>query len=120
MNLADTALQRIANAKRDGSAVSIVDSPVGCVIILSAPAAASESPADLIPEADAARLAATRIRTVRDARRTGELVAFGGQRDRSYRRGDVLAWAESRRAPVHEAIDDRDIDRRMARLGARG
>ncbi|MFI5302162.1 MAG: helix-turn-helix domain-containing protein [Polyangiales bacterium] len=76
----------------------------------------SSSPDDLLPLADAARIAATSLRTTRDAIRTGELPATGRQRDRAVRRADLDKWIESRAVKPHAAIDDADIERRMRRL----
>lgn len=75
---------------------------------------------DLLSLVDAARIAATSARVVGDAVRSGELPAFGRQRDRAIRRSDLRRWIESRRV-VHEPIADADLDRRMRRLagGAR-
>jgi len=82
--------------------------------------AASERPeasADaLIPVAEAARLAATSVRVVRDAIRRGELSAFGRMRDRSVRHADLAAWIASRALKPVEGIDDADIARRVNRL----
>ncbi len=82
--------------------------------------AASERPAAwddaLIPLAEAARLAATSVRVVRDAIRRGELVAFGRMRDRAVRHADLAAWIASRALQPVEGIDDADIARRVSRL----
>ena len=72
-------------------------------------------PDDLVPLVDAARLAATSVRTVRYAIRSGDLPAYGRQRDRSVRRADLARWVEERRVRV-EGVDDADIERRMRRL----
>lgn len=71
---------------------------------------------ELVSLRDAARLAATTPRVVRDAIRGGELPAFGGQRDRAIRHGDLVRWIESRRLTLPGPAD-RDVDRRMRRLG---
>jgi hypothetical protein len=76
----------------------------------------SDHPSALVPLRDAARLAATTIRILRDAVRAGELVAYGRERDRAVRRGDLDAWIESRRVPTAIGPADADIDRRMRRL----
>jgi helix-turn-helix protein len=73
-------------------------------------------PRALVPVTDASKLAKTSVRVVRDAIRAGDLAAYGGQRDRCVRRGDLDAWIESRRTRPVIGIDDRDIDRRVARL----
>jgi len=75
---------------------------------------------DLVPLRDAARIAATSPRIVRDAIRRGDLPAYGGQRDRSIRLRDLRFWIESRRVPVRSGPDGRDIERRMARLARAG
>jgi hypothetical protein len=70
----------------------------------------------LIPVAEAARLAATSVRVVRDAIRQGELAAFGGMRDRAVRHADLVAWIASRALKPVEGIDHADIARRVNRL----
>jgi hypothetical protein len=70
----------------------------------------------LIPVAEAARLAATSVRVVRDAIRRGELAAFGRMRDRAVRHADLAAWTASRALKPVEGIDDADIARRVRRL----
>jgi hypothetical protein len=77
---------------------------------------ACEDPASLVPLPEAARVAGTSKRVVRDAIRAGELPAFGRQRDRSVRRSDLQRWIESRRVRVTEGPDDLDIERRVARI----
>jgi hypothetical protein len=87
-----------------------------------AAAAAEESsldPSVLVPIGEAARMAATSSRVLRDAVRKGHLVAFGGQRDRSVRREDLDSWIESRRLRPVAGADDADIDRRVRRLERR-
>ena len=82
--------------------------------------AAAESkpdPGAMVPLAEAARSAGTSTRVVRDAIRDGALVAYGGQRDRSVRRGDLDAWIADRRIRPIQGLDDRDIEARVARLG---
>jgi hypothetical protein len=82
--------------------------------------AASERPEAwddaLIPVAEAARLAATSVRVVRDAIRRGELTAFGRMRDRAVRHADLAAWIASRALKPVEGVDDADIARRVRRL----
>jgi hypothetical protein len=82
--------------------------------------AASEPPEAgdnaLIPVAEAARLAATSVRVVRDAIRRGEITAFGRMRDRAVRRADLATWIASRALKPVEGIDDADIARRVNRL----
>jgi hypothetical protein len=70
----------------------------------------------LVPLGEAARLAATSIRVVRDAVRNRELAAFGRARDRAVRRADLDAWIASRAVKPVRGIDDADIERRIARL----
>ena len=50
----------------------------------------------------------------------GTSPAYGGQRDRSVRRRDLGQWIESRKVPVRVGPDDRDMERRMARLEREG
>lgn len=78
--------------------------------------AGSSDPEELLCEAEAASLAKCSVRTLRDARRTGAITAYGRQRSRTYRRADLLSWIESRRAPVVSGVDDPDMDRRVARI----
>jgi len=85
-------------------------------------AAIDEAPGDataLVPLTDAARIAATSVRTLRDAIRAGDLPAHGRQRDRSVRRSDLETWVESRRVRPVAGPSDPDIDRRVARLALR-
>jgi hypothetical protein len=70
---------------------------------------------DLVPLAEATRVASTSLRVLREAIRANDIPAYGRQRDRSVRRGDLLRWVESRRV-VHSAIEDDDLERRMRRL----
>jgi hypothetical protein len=70
----------------------------------------------LIPIAEAARLAATSVRVVRDAIRCHDLVAFGRMRDRAVRRADLDAWIMSRKLKPIQGLDDADLERRVARL----
>ena len=72
-------------------------------------------PRELVSVRDAARLAATSLRVVRAAIHTGDLPAFGGQRDRAVRREDLNGWIESRRLTLPGPNDD-DVERRMKRL----
>jgi hypothetical protein len=81
--------------------------------VLLAPA--TSAPDDLLPLADAARVAATTLRVLRGAVRAGDLPAVGKQRDRAVRRCDLEAWISSRRV-VHAAAGSDDLDRRIARL----
>jgi hypothetical protein len=70
----------------------------------------------LVPLAEAARLAATSLRVVRDAIRRRELTAFGRTRDRAVRRADLDTWIASREVRPIRGVQDADIERRMARL----
>ena len=67
----------------------------------------------------AAGMAATSVRVLREAIRSGELPAYGGQRDRAVRMRDLTVWIESRRVTLRGPID-RDIERRMRRVAKRG
>jgi hypothetical protein len=71
---------------------------------------------DLVPLAEAARIAATSTRVLRHAIRVGELDAFGRQRDRSVRRADLARWIESRRTRPTTGPVDEDIARRVIQL----
>ena len=85
---------------------------------------ASEDTAQTNPNAmlalpEAARVAGTSVRIVRDAIRAGVLAGYGRQRDRSVRRGDLDTWIASRRLRPIAGADDRDIAARIARLARR-
>lgn len=70
----------------------------------------------LLPLGEAARVAACRsVRQLREAIAAGDLVAYGGERDRAIRRSDLDRWIESRRV-VHAPIEDDDVERRMKRI----
>ncbi len=75
---------------------------------------------DLLGLADAARVAATSARVLREAIRRRELRAFGNQRDRSVRRDDLDRWIESRAVAPSTGPDDHDIDRRVRHLRSVG
>ena len=70
----------------------------------------------LVPLAEAAQLAATSVRVVRDAIRSRQLAAYGRMRDRAIRRSDLDKWIASREVKPVRGVDDADIERRMARL----
>jgi hypothetical protein len=70
----------------------------------------------LVPLAEAAGIAATSVRVVRDAIRSRQLVAYGRMRDRAVRRTDLDKWIASREVKPIRGVDDADIERRMARL----
>lgn len=70
---------------------------------------------ELVPLAEAARIAATSVRVLRAAIRTGDLPAYGLQRDRSVRRADLAQWIDERRVRI-DGVDDPDIARRVRRL----
>jgi hypothetical protein len=72
--------------------------------------------AELVPLDEAARIAATSKRVLRDAIRAHALAAYGGQRDRSVRRADLDTWIAERRVAPVAGPADLDIDRRVARL----
>ena len=67
--------------------------------------APSISPDDMIPIREAARMAATSVRVLRSGIRARVLTAYGKQRDRAIRRGDLDAWIASRHAaPVSPSV----------------
>lgn len=80
---------------------------------------AHHDPNAMVALHEAARLAGTSPRVVRDAIRAGDLAGYGRQRDRSVRRADLDAWIASRRLRPVEGADDRDIAARIARLARR-
>ena len=106
-------LVRLAEAE----GATIVRSPGATIIVL--PAATAADPDRLLPIAEAATVAATSMRVVQDAVRSGVLPAYGGQRDRSVRRGDLERWVTDRRTPV-AAVERDQIARVERRLGRRG
>ena len=74
----------------------------------------------LIPIAEAARLAATSPRVVRDRDlRRGELAAFGRMRDRAVRHADLAAWIAGRLVKPLHGVDDADIAKKGRAAGAR-
>lgn len=82
------------------------------VIIIVLPDATSR-PDELVPLDAVAQLAKTSVRVIKDAIRSGALVGYGKQRNRSARRSDVDAWIESRRYQPVMGPDDADVDRWM-------
>jgi hypothetical protein len=83
---------------------------------------APRDPGELLPVAEAARVAATSVRVLRDAIRAGLLPAHGGQRDRSVRRSDLDAWIATRAAPVRRVEQGQAgrVEARLARAAERG
>jgi hypothetical protein len=77
---------------------TVVQTPAATIIVI--PTRPAADPDELVPLKEAARLAATSVRVLREAIRSGALVALGRQRDRSVRRRDLDAWIETRTAPV--------------------
>src|SRR5579884_1855647 len=103
----------VAAAQASGG--TVIETPVGTIIVLP------KRPPDLdelLPLEAAARAAATSVRVLRDAIRSGALPAVGRQRDRAVRRRDLESWIESRRTPVARASDEQAdrVERRLARL----
>lgn len=92
---------------------TIVRSAGAIIIVIATPA---ETGDDLLDLASAAALAKVSLRTLRDARRAGELTMYGSQRTRTIRRADLLGWIEGRKVRPVEGVDDRDIERRMSRI----
>jgi hypothetical protein len=93
---------------------TVVDSPLGFVIVSLRSVG---DPGELIPVAESAKIAATSLRVVRDAIRSGALAAVGRQRDRAVRRRDLDAWVESRAAAPSKVSDDlaARVEKRLAR-----
>jgi hypothetical protein len=85
---------------------------------LARAAAQEDDPAPnaLVPLDEAARLAATSKRVLRDALRAGELPGYGRARDRAVRREDLERWIAARRMLPFAAVDDDDLARRVHRL----
>jgi len=82
---------------------------------LARAASAQEASSALVPVRSAARIAATSPRVINEAIRTGDLAAYGGQRDRAVRMEDLARWIESRKVQL-DGPEDADIERRMRRL----
>jgi hypothetical protein len=108
-------LRNLADAARATEGAVVVETAGAVVIVLPRDAGATD-PDEQLPEREAARFAGVSLRTLRDARRAGDLVMYGGQRSRTVRRGDLAAWIESRRVRPVEGPDDPDLDRRTARM----
>jgi hypothetical protein len=98
----------------DPRVIGVAAALVGLVDALATEQCSGDA-GELLPLAEAARVAATSVRVLREAIRAGNLVAFGRQRDRSVFRGDLARWIEERRVRV-DGVDDEDIRRRMRRL----
>ncbi len=107
----DDAISRAVAAARDAGAV-VLETNAGVMIAIPR---RDEHAGDILHEVDAARIAGVSVRTLRDARRAGELVMAGRQRSRTVRRSDLDAWIESRRSPV-ATMNESAIDKRVARL----
>jgi hypothetical protein len=116
MSTVDEALARVAAAKREGAEVTIAIAPSGAVAILVTPRASLDMGEHLDLEACRQLGKLKTARPIRDAIRSGELVAFGRQRSRVVKRGDLLAWLEARRVRPVAGVDDRDMARRVERL----
>jgi hypothetical protein len=112
VTIVDDAVRILAEARRTGAAIAVTSTGTATVILVSPPVAPAT---DLVRLVDAAAIAVTTVRVLRDAIRRGDLKAVGGQRDRAVRRPDLEAWVESRAVRLG-AVDDLDIDRRMRRL----
>ncbi len=110
----DEAMDLVASARRRGDAIAIISAASARVILIT-PSAPNGAADDLLPLADAARIAA---RVLRGEIRAGHLAAYGGQRDRAVRRDDLCRWIEGRAVKPHAPIDDDDIERRMRRISA--
>lgn len=109
--------QLLALATKAGA--TVVRHPGAVVVVLPVDLPGPAQGAALVPLAEAARIAATSRRVLREAIRARALVAFGGQRDRSVRREDLLRWIDERRVAPVAGPNDADIERRLARLGRR-
>lgn len=79
-------------------------------------AANGAEPPPFLSYQQGARLVGTTVSSIRKAVRRGALTAYGGQRDRALKRSDLLAWAESRKAPIVTGHDSPAIAVRVARL----
>jgi hypothetical protein len=61
----------------------------------------------------------TTTRPIREAARAGELPLYGRERSRTTKRGEFMAWLESRRVPSVAGPVDTDIEARVRRLARR-
>lgn len=110
------AINAIVSAAAEVGA-TIVRSHGSTIIVLPAREPTGD---DLLTLAEAASLTKESIRTLKDARRSSALRMFGGQRSRTVRRADLIAWIETKRAPIVRGVDDEDMRRRMKAIeGAR-
>jgi hypothetical protein len=86
-------------------------------------AVAQETPTnaddDLLPLHVAAAIASTSVRSLKDAKRRGELELLGRERSRVVRRRDLVAWIEGRGALSTIGPEDAELDARVERLKAR-
>ncbi|HZU84415.1 MAG TPA: hypothetical protein VE987_15905 [Polyangiaceae bacterium] len=98
------------------SGATVLETPGATVIVVPTTTVADAD--ELLPLAEAARVAATSVRVLKDAIRGGALAAVGRQRDRAVRRRDLDAWIETRRAPVAR-VEDGQAARVERRLTAR-
>jgi hypothetical protein len=112
-----SALALVSAARASGA--TVLETPGATVIVV--PTALATDAAQLLPLADAARVAATTLRVLRTAIRSGALQAVGRQRDRAVRRSELDAWIETRGAPVARVpSSQRDrVEHRLARTAGR-
>jgi hypothetical protein len=92
----------------------IVESPTATVIVVQNATGASAG--EFLSELEAMALTKRSKRQLADARRRGDLASFGGQRSRTYRRAELLAWVEGMKSKPVAGVDDADLERRIVRL----
>jgi hypothetical protein len=97
---------------------TIVRTPAAVVVVI--PTATEADPEQFLSLDEARALGKFKTtRPIKDAGRAGALTLYGTERTRTVKRGEFLAWLESRRAPVATGPDDLDVERRMRRLARR-
>jgi hypothetical protein len=108
----------VAQARAVGATVVEL---AGATIIVVPSANATQSTDDHLSLEEARALGKFKTtRPIRDAARAGEVRVYGKERTRTVRRGEFLAWLESRCSTRPTAgPDDADLDRRIVRLAAR-
>lgn len=106
-----TRAEFLAGARQLGATVIEIAGAVH--IVLACTTSAGD---ELVPLEQAAKIAATSKRVIADAVRSGDLRAYGRQRDRAIRRADLDAWIEARAVRVEVGRDDDAIDLRVKRI----
>lgn len=110
MSAAVEQLVRMAEA----AGATVVRSPAGTIIVL--PISQGADPGEHLSLEEArvlGKLASTR--QIKEAGHRGELTLYGSERTRTVKRGELVAWLESRRSPA-AAVPKGQAGRVEARL----